>query len=142
MTSLRRLFLASTLLVSLASSASAQKKSAEPTFQDKPLSYWIGELKAQAPQSRNAAAYAISGMGAGAKAAVPALAAALKNPDEINTVRFPILVAFREIGPDAKDAVPAIEPFLDDRNEEISAMARKAIKAITGTDPRPPEDGN
>lgn len=136
----RRLVLSAALLAGLAGSASAQQKSAEPTFQDKPLKYWIGELKAQAPYSRNAAAYAISGMGPKAKAAVPALIEALKNPDEVNTVRFPILVAFREIGPDAKEAVPVIEPFVDDRNEEISAMARKAIKSITGTDPRPPED--
>lgn len=142
MTTVRRLLLATTLLVSLASSVSAQKKSTEPTYQDKPLKYWIGELKALAPMTRNAAAYAISGMGPQAKSAVPALIEALKNPDEINTVRFPILVAFREIGPDAKEAVPAITPFVDDRNEEISAMARKAIKAITGTDPRPPEDDN
>jgi HEAT repeat protein len=140
MHTIRRFFLASTLLVSLASSASAQKKSAEPMFQDKPLKYWVAELKAQAPQSRNAAAYAISGMGDSAKTAVPALVEALTNKDEINTVRYPILVALREIGPAAKDAVPAITPFVDDRNEEISAMARKAIKAITGTDPRPPED--
>lgn len=139
-TTVRRLFLASTLLVALAGSLSAQKKSAEPSFEGKPLKYWIGELKAQAPQSRNAAAYAISGMGDSAKSAVPALVAALTNKDEMNTVRYPILVALREIGPAAKGAVEAITPFVDDRNEEISAMARKAIKAITGTDPRPPED--
>jgi hypothetical protein len=137
---IRRVALSAVLLATVAGSASAQQKAAEPTYQDKPLTYWIGELKALAPYSRNAAAYAISGMGAQARKAVPALVEALKNPDEINTVRFPILVALREIGPEAKDAVPAIEPFVDDRNDEISAMARKAIKAITGTDPRPPED--
>jgi hypothetical protein len=136
----RRLLLSAAMLVIIPSVAFAQKKSAEPSYDGKPLKYWIGELKALAPQSRNAAAYAISGMGAQGKPAVPALVAALKNPDEVNTVRFPILVALREIGPEAKEAVEAITPFVDDRNEEISAMARKAIKAITGTDPRPPED--
>lgn len=137
---MRRLALAAALLVTLNEGALAQKKSAEPTYDGKPLKYWIGELKAEAPQSRNSAAYAISGMGAQAKSAVPALVAALTREGEVNIVRFPILVALREIGPDAKDAVPQILPFVDDRNDEISAMARKAVKSITGTDPRPPED--
>ena len=136
---LRRLQVAAALLL-IPAVAVAQKKAAQPSYDGKPLSYWIGELKASAPQSRNAAAYAISGMGAEGKPAVPALVAALTNKDEVNTVRYPILVALREIGPEAKEAVPAITPFVDDRNDEISAMARKAIKAITGTDPRPPED--
>ena len=136
----RLLFTAALLTTSASSAAQAQKKAKEPEYDGKPLTYWIKELKADAPQSRNAAAYAISGMGAEGKPAVPALMAALSNPTEQNVVRFPILVALREIGPDGKAALPAIEPFLDDRNDEIAAMARKAIKAITGTDPRPPAD--
>jgi hypothetical protein len=135
----RRLLLSAALLTIIPSAAFAQKGGA-PSYDGKPLKYWIGELKAAAPQTRNAAAYAISGMGAEGKPAVPALVAALTNPTEVNTVRYPILVALREIGPDAREAVDQIMPFVDDRNEEISAMARKAIKAITGTDPRPPED--
>lgn len=139
--STRRLLCTAALLTaSLSSAAQAQKKAREPEFEGKPLTYWIKELKAVAPQSRNAAAYSISGMGAEGKPAVPALIAALSNPNEVNTVRFPILVALREIGPPAMEAVPAIEPFLDDRNDEMVGMARKAIKAITGTDPRPPAD--
>lgn len=136
---LRRLLLSAALISSISSVASAQGKASDTEYDGKPLKYWIGELKAQAPQSRNAAAYAISGMGPAAKSAVPALVAALTNPGEVNTVRFPIMVALREIGPDAKEAVAALTPLIDDRNDEISAMARKAIKAITGTDPRPPE---
>ncbi len=138
----RRLLLTAALLTTgFATTAAAQKaKATGPEYDGKPLTYWIKELKAAAPQSRNAAAYAISGMGAEGKPAVPALVAALTNPDEVLSVRFPILVALREIGPEAKEAVPTIETFLDDRNDEIAAMARKAIKAITGTDPRPPAD--
>jgi HEAT repeat protein len=78
-------------------------------------------------------------MGAAAKAAVPALVAALKD-DGDPAVRFPVCVALREIGPEAKEAVPALTQALDDRNDEVAAMARKAIRAITGTDPRPPEN--
>ena len=138
-----RLMTPAVLLLALCTAlplAAQKSKAKEPTYDDKPLSFWIKELKATAPQSRNAAAYAISGMGAEGKPAVPALMAALSNPTEQNVVRFPILVALREIGPDGKAALPAIEPFLDDRNDEIAAMARKAVKSITGTDPRPPAD--
>jgi hypothetical protein len=49
-------------------------------------------------------------------------------------------VALREIGPGAAAAVPALTVMLDDRNDDVASMARKAIRAITGTDPRPPEE--
>jgi HEAT repeat protein len=74
-------------------------------------------------------------MGPAAKSAVPALIAALDDPDPV--VRFPVCIALREIGPDAKEAVPALTKALDDRNDDVAAMARKAIITITGEDPRP-----
>ena len=129
------------LLVLLAPSAEAQasKKNTEPEYDGRPLSSWIVDLKtAAAPYSRNAAAYAISGMGPAAKAAVPALIEALTDLEA--TVRFPVCIALLEIGPDAKDAVPALTLALDDRNEDVAAMARRAILKITGEDPRPPEE--
>lgn len=113
------------------------RTSKEPTFQDRPLSAWIEDLKGAAPYTRNGAAYAISGMGPAAKSAVPALIIALDDPEP--TVRFPVCIALREIGPDAKDAVPALTRALDDRNDDVAAMARKALIKITGVDPRPPE---
>jgi len=112
-------------------------KTAEPSFQDRPLSAWVLDLKGAAPYTRNGAAYAISGMGPAAKAAVPALIAALEDPEPV--VRFPVCIALREIGPDAKEAVPALTRALDDTNDDVAAMARKALIKITGMDPRPPE---
>ena len=110
-------------------------QSKEPETDGRPLSAWIADLKADAPQVRNAAAYEISGLGPEAVAAVPALIEALKDPIEV--VRYPVCVALREIGPGAIDAVPALTEALDDRNDDVAAMARKAIIAITGKDPRP-----
>lgn len=137
----RHTLIAIAALTLLATRTEAQGKPAkQPEFDGRPLSAWIEDLKAPAPQTRNAAAYAISGMGPAAAAAVPALVRALENPDELPTVRFPVCIALREIGPEARDAVPALTVLLDDRNEEIAAVARKALKAITGTDPRPPEE--
>jgi hypothetical protein len=112
------------------------RKTKEPEFDGRPLSSWVTDLRtALAPQTRNAAAYAISGMGPAAKAAVPALIAALDDPDA--AVRFPVCIALREMGPAAKDAVPALTKTLDDRNDDVAAMARKALIKITGEDPRP-----
>jgi HEAT repeat protein len=113
-------------------------KTKEPEFQDRSLSSWVSDLKAEAPYTRNRAAYAIGGMGPAAKAAVPALIAALDDPEA--AVRFPVCIALREIGPDAKEAVPALTKELDDRNEDVAAMARKALIKITGEDPLLPDN--
>ena len=138
---LRHFIGTSIMLACLATSAGAQsaRKIKEPEYDGIPLSGWIKDLgNAPAPYSRNAAAYAISGMGPAAKAAVPALILALNDPEA--SVRFPVCIALREIGPDAKEAVPALTKALDDRNDDVSAMARKALIKITGEDPRPPEE--
>jgi HEAT repeat protein len=126
------------VLCLLSSMAEAQSKRArEPEFQGRSLSSWVADLTAQAPQTRNAAAYAIGGLGPAAKPAVPALIAALEDPEPV--VRFPVCIALREIGPEAAEAVPALTKALDDRNDDVAAMARKALIKITGEDPRPPE---
>ncbi len=125
-------------LTLLTASATAQaNKAKEPEFEDRPLSSWVLDLKGLAPQTRNAAAYAISGMGPEAKSAVPALIDALKDP--IAAVRFPVCIALREIGPDAEAAVPALTEALDDQNDDVAAMARKALLVITGKDPLAPQ---
>ena len=119
-------------LTLLASPIAAQQKSKtkEPVFDGRPLSSWVKDLKAQAPQTRNAAAYVISGMGPEAAPAVPALIEALSDPEPV--VRFPVAVALREIGPGASAALPKLRELLDDRSEDVAAMARKAIEAISG----------
>ena len=126
------------LLALLAVRVEAQKAN-EPTYEGRSLSSWVGDLNAAAPSTRNAAAYAISGMGPAAKSAVPALVKVLEDLDAPPTVRYPVCVALREIGPDARDAVPALTKALDDRNDDVASMARRALRAITGEDPRPRE---
>lgn len=128
--------LALTLATTGAAAQQHAAKAKEPVFQDRTLSEWVEDLHALAPYTRNKAAYAISGMGASAKAAVPALIEALHDPEA--AVRYPVCVALREIGPDAKDAVPALKEALDDRNDDVAAMARRALMKITGEDPLDP----
>jgi len=101
----------------------------DPVTDGRPLSDWIAELKADAPQTRNAAAYEISGLGPAGAAAVPALIEALDDPNP--SVRFPVTVALGEIGPAAVDAVPKLKRVMDeDVNDEIAASAKRAIRRI------------
>jgi HEAT repeat protein len=116
----------------LTSGALAQAKpvhSKEPVSDGRPLSEWIAELKAPAPQTRNAAAYEIAGMGPAAAAAVPALILALDDP--FAAVRYPVTVALLEIGPAAKAAVPRLQQMVEEEiNDEIAAAARRTLKRI------------
>jgi HEAT repeat protein len=133
---LKRVFTILGLVAGLATStALAQARPAhskEPTSGGRTLSQWIADLKAQAPQTRNAAAYEIAGMGPEAAAAVPALIEALDDPAP--SVRFPVTVALMEIGPAAKAAVPRLQQMVDEElNDEIAASARRALKRIDPT---------
>lgn len=122
------------LFVLLASPAAAQKtkvaKSAEPSYDGRPLSSWVEDLSGASPYTRHSAAYAIASMGPKGAPAVPDLIKALD--DSESTVRYASALALREIGPDAKAAVEPLRKLLDDRSEDVAAMARKAIKSISG----------
>jgi HEAT repeat protein len=114
----------------LTSIASAQGTAGkEPVADGRTLSQWVEELKAPAPQTWNAAADEISGMGPAAAPAVPALIAALDDPEA--SVRFPVTVALGEIGPGAKAAVPKLKQMMEEEiNDEIAAAARRALRRI------------
>ncbi|HYF39893.1 MAG TPA: HEAT repeat domain-containing protein [Gemmatimonadales bacterium] len=120
------------VVLTISSAAAAQAspaRSGEPVSGGRPLSAWIADLKAPAPESRNAAAYEIAGIGPAAAAAVPALIEALDDP--VAAVRFPVTVALLEIGPAAKAAVPRLRQMMDEEiNDEIAASARRALKRI------------
>ena len=128
-------------VLALAGSASGQAepvKSKEPVSSGRTLSEWVADLKAPAPQSRNAAAYEIAGMGPAAVAAVPALIVALDDPSA--AVRYPVIIALMEIGPAAKAAVPRLQQMEEEEiNDEIAAAARRALKHIqVAPSPTPP----
>lgn len=121
-----------TLTLALAAgTAEAQSpaKGNEPESDGRTLSEWVADLKAPAPQTRNAAAYEISGMGPAAAAAVPALIESLDDPNP--AVRFPVTVALGEIGPAAEAAVPRLKQVMEeDINDEVAAGAKRAIRHI------------
>jgi HEAT repeat protein len=108
--------------------AATHTAAAEPEFNGRPLSAYIAELKADAPATRNAAAYAIASMGPAARSAVPALIIALG--DDSPTVRYPAALALGEIGPGAESAVPALQKLVEDQNDEVGFMARHSLKKL------------
>jgi hypothetical protein len=117
------------LLTATANGQATAAKSQEPVSDGRTLSEWIADLKALAPQTRNAAAYEIASMGPAAAAAVPALIVALDDPAA--AVRFPVTIALLEIGPAAKAAVPRLQTMVDEEiNDEIAASARRALRHI------------
>ena len=121
---------AAILLLAPSAWAQGAASAKEPVSDGRTLSEWVAELKTgTAPQTRNAAAYEISGMGPDAAPAVPALIRALDDPEP--TVRFPVLVALGEIGPAAKAAVPKLKQMMDEEiNDEIAAAAKRALRRI------------
>lgn len=120
------------MALALTTAVSAQTtvaKSNDPVSDGRTLTEWVADLKGLSPQTRNAAAYEIAGMGPAAAAAVPALIEALDDP--IPAVRFPVTVALMEIGPAAKAAVPRLVVMMDEEiNDEIAASARRALRHI------------
>jgi HEAT repeat protein len=140
MTFIRRSMTALIVLCAvLAASAFAQSsttktkgkaKTSDPIVQDRPLSEWVADLGGAAPYTRVSAAYAVGSAGPAAKSAVPALIENLSS--ENSAVRYSSTLALGEIGPDAAAAVPALQKALDDRSEDVAAMARKSLKLITG----------
>jgi HEAT repeat protein len=118
-------------LLLLTTNAAAQGSTAkkEPVADGRTLSQWVADLNAPAPQTRNAAAYEISGMGPAAAPAVPALIKALDDPS--GAVRFPVTVALREIGPAASAAVPRLKKMMEEEtNDELASAAKRAIRRI------------
>ena len=110
-------------------SAQAAADAKEPVADGRPLSEWVADLKAPAPQTRNAAAYEISGLGPAAAPAVPALIESLDDP--VAAVRFPVTVALGEIGPAAEAAVPKLLKVMqEDINDEVAAGAKRALRHI------------
>jgi HEAT repeat protein len=123
------LLMATSVVTSAAAAQTTAAKVSQPTSHGQTLTEWIKDLKALAPQSRNAAAYEIAGMGPEAVRAVPALIEALDDPSPV--VRFPVTVALGEIGPGAKAAVPRLRQMVEEEiNDEIAASARRAIRRI------------
>ena len=85
-------------------------------------------LKSENPAHRLTAASPLFGMGGEGRAAVPALAEALDDPDR--ELRVAAAMALESIGPDAAAAIPALVKALKDREGLVRQRAVIALGSI------------
>jgi HEAT repeat protein len=76
--------------------------------------------------------FSVRALGAIGKAAVPALIRALESLPKEN--QFEIIQRFEIIGKDAREALPALKPFLEHENEMLRKAARRAVDSIEGVE--------
>ena len=78
-----------------------------PQAGGKPVRYWIKALKSSDPKLRKTAAFKLGNVGPTDPAILPALLEALRDPDA--RVRCETILAILKFGPDAKEAIPALD---------------------------------
>jgi HEAT repeat protein len=86
------------------------------------------QLASPEPSTRNAAAHSLGSMGAAAKAAAPALIAALS--DNVSAVRATAAFALGRIGADTDTVLPALGRALRDPDHDVRTNAGFALAAI------------
>jgi HEAT repeat protein len=95
----------------------------------KSVEHWLGELKKPDAAGRKKAVAALGLVGGADPAAVPALIGALKDRDA--TVRDAAVLALFNLGPDARDAAPALQEVAQrDASPTVRAHAAKALAQL------------
>ena len=101
----------------------------EPTFQDKPKSYWLRELKSGSSTAAVRAANAIGHFAPEAKEAIPDLIRLLDDGKPL--VRWAAADALGKFGREARDAVPALMKLAaDDPEAAVRSAAGSALAQI------------
>jgi HEAT repeat protein len=103
---------------------------AQPTLSGgKPVEHWIRALDDSDSRVRKEAASKLGNAGPVNAAVLPALVAALKDPDA--KVRCEVILALAKFGTDAKDAVPTLtELQQSDRDARVRSYAAEALERI------------
>jgi HEAT repeat protein len=95
----------------------------------KPVSHWLEELKQPDPKARKKAVGALGAIGKADPAAIPALIGVVKD-DKHALVRDQAVLALLNIGPDARDAIPALTAAESDKDATVRTHATKALQRI------------
>ncbi|MBI1813841.1 MAG: HEAT repeat domain-containing protein [Deltaproteobacteria bacterium] len=109
----------------------------EPSYDGKPLAFWMQALTDADSKNRVAAASALAKIGPPAKSAVGPLIRALG--DEEKLVRTSAMAALGKIGPSAVEAMPALIELLQENDWATRSVASAALAAIQGK-PLPESD--
>src|SRR5262245_47937040 len=101
----------------------------EPTFQGKPRSYWLQELKSPSSTTSMRAANAVGHFAPEAKEAIPDLIQLLDAREPL--VRWAAAEALGKFGTDARDAVPALRKLAaEDPEAAVRETAGSALAQI------------
>jgi len=95
----------------------------EPVYEGKPLSVWVKALKEGDAKSREDAAFALMKMGPAAREAMPALSAALTDPN-LEVVKFAAIT----LGKIGGEGVPPLILGLQDEDETLQAIASLGLR--------------
>jgi HEAT repeat protein len=109
----------------------------EPSYDGKPLSFWMQALTDADSKNRVAAASALAKIGPPAKPAVVLLIRALG--DKKKLVRTSASAALGKIGPSAAEAMPALIELSQENDWATRSVASAALAAIQGK-PLPESD--
>jgi HEAT repeat protein len=101
----------------------------EATFQGRPTSYWIGELKSPWYMARVRAANALSQLGPEAHRAIPDLIELLDDGEPL--VRWAAASTLAQFGPASRDALPALQKLAKDPDPHVRDAADWAIDEIS-----------
>lgn len=104
-------------------------KKDEPTFEGRPRSYWLKELRSGSSTATLRAAHAIGHFAPDAKEAIPDLIRLLEDGKPL--VRWAAADALGKFGRHARDAVPALRKLAsDDPEAAVRATAASALGQI------------
>lgn len=102
---------------------------AEPAFEGKPATFWLGQLESPEVRTRLKASHALSKIRPLSQVAVPALIKALRDPNE--HVRRNSAEALAHVGSAARPALVAlIEALSDQEDADLRTYAAKALGSI------------
>ena len=100
----------------------------ERYFNRQPIRHWLEEIRNSDPKARKKAADVLGNAGLSDRAAIPALAGALK--DEDAGVRDAAVLALSKLGPAAASAARDLEELLEDEDGVVRSHAATALERV------------
>jgi hypothetical protein len=125
MTTIRPKRLFSAILIATTGLASCANLLQEPILDGKPVSFWIDALSGIDSDARQHASGILARSG---ETVVPHLVQAMKRDN--SQLRLSIIDILRELGPDAKEALPSLAALLQDSNLSLRVNAAYAMVKI------------
>lgn len=99
-------------------------------FSGQPTAHWVQEMKSRDAKVRKHAADVLGNVGTADPDAIPALAAAVKDPDP--RVRDAAVLGLSKIGPPAAAALPVLEEATKDGDPVVRQHAAAAVGRVRG----------